>query len=201
MKNLFYVFDLSCALILLASPLVRADEVTNIPEVGVHQKILIVEKSVHPQNILVVYSKLDQKCNFVFNSPSRPVFDFYWLQNGTSYKPMNSTLRAEVEKRMEIQPEIGPAKAKMFYVSLNDLKLINHDIPDPRLMVTALIQGRTCRTQSLMRLGPSDQNAVIQVDSFYGESVGYFNPKIMSVTLKGTNIHTGAPVTRTYKAK
>jgi hypothetical protein len=190
------------AVMILMRPIfVWAFEVRGLNEVGVHQQILSIEKSRHPQNILVVYTKVDEKCQFIVDSSNRPVFDFYWLLNRTSYKPLNSTLKSEIEKRIELRADSAAGSSKSFYVSLNDLETINHDIPDPRLKVTSVLQDNKCSTQSLMQLGPSDHNAMVRVDSFYGESVGYLRPRIISVTLKGVNVETGAAIVRTYKAK
>jgi hypothetical protein len=35
-----------------------SSEVANIPEIGAHQPVLIVEKNVNPENKMVVYTKL-----------------------------------------------------------------------------------------------------------------------------------------------
>ena len=74
---------------------VAAAEVTDIPEVGVHQPILVVEKNVNPQNLMVIYTKVDAKGLFLANpaDQDRPVFDFYWLMDGKNYKPVNGMIK------------------------------------------------------------------------------------------------------------
>ncbi len=178
-----------------------AEEVANIREIGEHQKILVVEKNVHPQNKLIVYTRVDAKCDFILDQHQSPVFDFYWLMDGQTYKPMNSYLKSEIQKRLSLHSQPGAEATKEFYVSLNDLQTLNHDIPDPRLLVITTSKGHVCDTKSLLRLGPSNHNALIQVQSFYGEGVGTFSPKIISVTIKGIDLRTGEQITATYKAK
>ena len=89
----------------------------------------------------------------------------------------------------------------MFYVTLADLDKVDNDIVDPRLEVSVIANAKTCDVQSLMRLGPSDRNALVRVESFYGNGTGTINPKINYVTIKGTNVQTGQAVSRTYNAK
>src|SRR4051794_1095231 len=61
-----------------------AGEVANIPAIGPHQPFLIVEKNVHPQNRMVLYTKVDGNGRFLRDpaARNRPVFDFYWLIDG-----------------------------------------------------------------------------------------------------------------------
>ena len=55
----------------------RASEVTNIPEVGAHQPILVVGNDVNPENLIVIYTKVDANGRFLANPADgeRPVFD------------------------------------------------------------------------------------------------------------------------------
>ena len=87
-------------LVLLQSHSAFAEIITSVPEIGPHQKVLTVEKNRNPENILIVYTKTDAACNFTNDNLDQPVFDFYWLINGTDFKAMNTVLRSEVEKRM-----------------------------------------------------------------------------------------------------
>ncbi|MFM9726342.1 hypothetical protein ACKI1L_38100, partial [Streptomyces scabiei] len=76
---------------LLVSLPVFAREITDIPQLGTHQQIFTVEKNVNPENVAIVYTKVDSACRFVNDPANRdePVFDFYWRMGGTDYKPMN----------------------------------------------------------------------------------------------------------------
>ena len=68
-----------------------------------HYPLFVVEKSHHPGNITVVYTKLDPNCRVL---PDRahafmPTLDFYWLMDETSYKPMAGPLKDGVRKRLQ----------------------------------------------------------------------------------------------------
>jgi hypothetical protein len=53
-----------------------SSEVANIPEIGAHQPVLIVEKNVNPENKMVVYTKLDANGHFMADG-NWPLLDFY----------------------------------------------------------------------------------------------------------------------------
>ncbi len=172
-----------------------------ISVIGSYQPVLLVEKSQNPENKLVVFTKLNENCDFVTDSSAQPIFDFFWLMSGTTYKALNSSIKTEIKKRIEMsQPELL-FRNRSFFVSLNDLKEVDHDIKDPRLVVAVNAQDESCTVESRIQLGPSSQNAWVKVESFYGETTGFFRPKIVLVKIKGINIATGAPITQIYKAK
>src|SRR5882672_1574280 len=86
------LFFVSCILLhiayldgALARPSMTGQVVTNIGDVGAHYPLFLVEKSHHPENITVVYTKLDQHCHVI---PERehdfmPTLDFHWLMDET----------------------------------------------------------------------------------------------------------------------
>ena len=87
----------------LARPSMTGQAVTNVGEVGEHYPLFLIEKSHHPENITVVYTKLDTHCHVI---PDRqhgflPTLDFYWLMDATRYKPMAGPLKADARKRLQ----------------------------------------------------------------------------------------------------
>jgi len=197
----------SLAIPLLAVSLLRAAaaEVANIPEVGAHQPILIVGKNVNPQNLMVVYTKVDANGRFLANPTNRerPVFDFYWLMDGKDYKPVNGMIKNEIGRRFECQ--LSPSdRATHFVINVNDLKEVNSDIKEPKLDVYANGSGGARDVEAQISLGPSDGNMRIKLSSIYTEGRA-FPPAVYSVTLKGEEIVNGKPtgkkVARKYEAK
>ena len=177
-----------------------AKPITDIPQIGPHQQILTVEKNVNPENIALVYTKVDAQCRFVTDPANRdqPVFDFYWRMGGKDYKPMNSFFKSEFQKRMAYVS----GDATHFQLDANDLKEVQTDIKNPRLDVVSTGAGGNCNVQAFITLGPSDGNARIRLDSIYGEG-RTFPPKITAVTLKGEVVDangkgTGKMVSRKY---
>jgi len=192
---------LSILSILAVSPQSMAKDVGNIPEIGKHQSIFQVNKNVNPQNVAVVYTKVDDKCRFVNNPENRdqPIFDFYWLMDGTNYKPMHSLLKSEFRRRMSFVENAGD-RATHFIIDANDLKEVDHDIEDPRLDVNAKVIAGGCDVEAFITLGPSNGNARVRVTNIYGEGRA-FPPKVYSVTIKGIDVKTGKAVSRKYDAK
>ena len=182
-----------------------AGEVADIPAVGAHHPILIVEKNVHPQNLLVVYTKLDAKGHFLADPSNRnqPVFDYYWLMDGKNYKAVNSMIRSELRKRFESQASTSD-QASHFVVNINDLKEVDCDIKDPKMDVYASGSGGDREVEAQMNLGPSDGNMRIKLSSIYSEGRA-FPPAVYAITLKGEELvngkRTGKKITRKYEAK
>src|SRR5713101_3564370 len=84
----------------LARPSMTGKAVNNV---GEHYPLFLVEKSHHPGNIIVVYTKLDTNCRVI---PDRehgflPTLEFYWLMNETRYKPMAGPLKEGARKRLQ----------------------------------------------------------------------------------------------------
>lgn len=193
------------SVLLFSSIRIFASEAGKIPEVGTHSPILTVGKNVHPQNLMVVYTKVDRSGRFLKKpgDPERPVFDFYWLMDGKNYKPVNGMIKSEIGKRLEYQS--GSAnRANHFVVNVNDLKEVQCDIKEPRIDVYAKGGGGAADVEAQMNLGPSDGNMRIRLSSIYTEGRA-FPPAVYAVTLKGEEIVDGKPtgkkVARRYSAK
>lgn len=197
----------SLAVALLAASMLRVAtaEVTDIPELGAHQPILVVGKNVNPQNIMVIYTKVGADGRFLTNPADRgrPVFDFYWLMDGKTYKPVNGTIKKEIRRRFECQPSPSD-RASHFVINVNDLKEVNADLKDPKVDVYATGSSGARDVEAQMTLGPSDGNMRIKLSSIYTEGRA-LPPAVYSVTLKGEEIVdgkvTGKKVVRRYEAK
>lgn len=182
-----------------------AGEIVNIPEIGPHQPVLIVEKNVNPQNIMVFYTKVDAKGRLVIEpaNGNRPVFDFYWLMEGKKYKPVHARIKNEIGKRLEHRVSSSDPTTH-FTVDVNDLKEVDSDIADPKMDVYARVTGGGPEVDAQMNLGPSNGNMRIRLSSIYTEGRA-FPPAVFSVTLKGQEIVDGKPtgrrVTRRFEAK
>ena len=177
-----------------------ANEIKNISAVGPHYPIFQVEKNIHPENKMVVYTKLNDACELSIDENQNPTFDFYWLMKGTDYKPTHSLIKAQIRKRMAITA--GDSK-KSFSINIQDLKELNTDLKDPQMKVTAnkAKKGKYCSVEGRMTLGPSDQNQVMIVQSIDTKAEGTFQPKVLAVTLKGISASTGKPLNRTYMGR
>jgi hypothetical protein len=112
--------------------------VTNVGDVGEHYPLFLVEKSHHPGNITVVYTKLDPHCRVL---PDRahgfmPTPDFYWLMDETRYKPMAGQLKDGVRKRLQFTDaywqQVDPTS---FAVRPDDLSHVQHDVPNPTVQI------------------------------------------------------------------
>jgi hypothetical protein len=197
----------------LARPSMTGKAVNNIGDVGEHYPLFLVEKSHHPGNITVVYTKLDQNCHVI---PDRehgflPTLDFYWLMDETRYKPMAGPLKEGARKRLHFTDTNGQqVDPTSFSIRTDDLSRVKHDIQSPTVQIKTERTGDACVATAYMTLGPSDGNATMKVESVYTKTEDMTLLKkmqamedpdsiqIYSVTVKGTDVATGKPIERTY---
>ena len=199
----------------LARPSMTGRAVTNIVDVGEHYPLFLIEKSHHPENIAVVYTKLDKYCHVI---PDRehgflPTLDFYWLLDAVRYKPMAELLKAGARKRLQfIDANRSQGNTTAFTVRTDDLSRVQHDLQSPTVQIKAERQGDACVATAFMTLGPSNGNVTIKVDSVATMTEpmtllktmrAMADPdciRIYTVTVKGTDVATGQPIERTYYA-
>jgi hypothetical protein len=197
----------SAAVLLAFAVEARAGQaVTAIGEIGPHYRVVTIEKSIHPQNQLVAYTRLDDQCR-VQRDPKQgngPVLDFYWLMDRSRYKRVNSLIKRGIRKRFVVGASPPKSRDGAFSIRLNELNEVEHDLgATPLLWVRAEKNAGGCVAEARMTLGPSDKNIVIRLDSIYSEAAmkGPFSAKVKLIALKGMDVKTGKPVVRVYRAK
>jgi hypothetical protein len=199
----------------LARPAMTGQVVTSVGDIGEHYPLFFVEKSHHPGNITVVYTKLDKHCGVI---PDRahggmPTLDFYWLMDATRYKPMAGPLKDGARQRLQFTDAHGPqGDPTSFAVRTNDLSRVQHDLPSPTVQIKAKRQGDACVATAYMTLGPSNGNATMKLESISTKTEDITLRKqmqamedpdaiqIYAVTVKGTDVASGQPIERTYTA-
>jgi len=188
--------------LLIWGTFVQANETINIPQIGPHQRIFVYEKNENPQNILVVYGKIDPKGQ-IQPASEGGLFDFYWLMDRQNYKPTNALIKSGIRERLQV---VQTSTRSSFDILLADLKEVQTDIPDARLTIQAEKQSDGTQTGlgAYITLGPSDHNARIKLESIYAEAAKSWNPlsrKLISITLKGVDVKTGQTISRKYLAR
>jgi hypothetical protein len=134
-------------------------------------RLFVVEKSKNPQNILVVYCKVNPHCEFqgIADAGRDHLYDVYWLMNGTTYKPTHPVIKKIARKRFV--PQKAAEQTKRFDVLLSDLKELIHDLPSDRVRVDSYRSpDGSCRIRAVIQLGPSGGNRVMQIDSIYSKA-------------------------------
>jgi hypothetical protein len=197
----------------LARPPLIGQAVTNVGDVGEHYPLFFIAKSYHPENIAVVYTKLDTDCRVV---PDRehgflPTLDFYWLLDASRYKPMAGPLKVGTRKRLQfIDTHRSQDDPTSFTVRTDDLSRVQHDLQSPIVQIKAERQGEACVASAFMTLGPSNGHATIKIASVSTRTEpltllkkmrAMVDPdaiQIYAVTVKGTDVATGQPLERTY---
>lgn len=175
-----------------------------IPEIGAHTPILKFEKNENPQNLMIVYTKLDPgTCAFAANDKNIPVLDEYWMMDGTRYKRVHPLIKRGIGERLELDSAAYKG-TKKFFVHLKDFRELNSDLgASPTVEIKPEKSNGHCDAFAEMRLGPSDGNRRIAVESIYAESSKKFLPpfrKLRSLTITGKDVATGEVIHRTYSA-
>ena len=211
----FMLIHVVCVHSALARPPLTGKAVTNVGDVGEHYPLFLVEKSHHPENITVVYTKLDTDCRVILDREHGflPTLDFYWLMDATRYKPMAGPLKAGARKRLQFIDRNGSQGAPTaFAVRTDELARVQHDLQSPTVQIKAERQGDACVATAFMTLGPSNGHATIKVESISTKTEpitllkkmrAMADPdsiQIYAVTVKGTEVATGQPLERTYHA-
>ncbi len=181
----------------------NAAEISNIPQIGPHQRIFIYEKNENPENILVVYGKTDSQGR-IQPASREGLFDFYWLMGRERYKPTHAMIKSGIRDRLQVLPSDNPTA---FDILLTDLKEVRTDLPSSRLHIQtdpdSAAKDGGIKLSAYLTLGPSDHNARIRLDSIYAEASKGLNPfsrKLLAITLKGVDVKTGQKVSRRYEA-
>ena len=180
---------------------VQAAGIKVVDPIEAHYPIISVEKDVNPQNIMIVYTKLDKDCSFIVNNKETgsPTIDFYWLMDRRNFKVVHPLIKSGIAERIKLDSIKDPKK---FTVKLNDIREIETDIPAAEIVVTAKTNSnKKCSVESFMQLGPSDQNKEIRLDTIYSESEQTLAPpfrKVTHITLKGVDRKTGKKISRRY---
>ena len=202
-----YVLSAAAACILaLSTDALAGKEISAIAEIGPHYKIVTFEKNIHPQNQLVVYTRLDKECRVQRDpkKPHGPVLDYYWLMDGSRYKRVNALIKRGIRKRLQVGASPPKSLEGSFSIRLNELDAVEHDLGStPLLWVLAEKTADGCAAEARITLGPSDRNAVIRLDTIYSEAKlnGALSAKVTLIALKGVDVATGKPVVRVYRAK
>ncbi|MGD9007405.1 MAG: hypothetical protein PVG41_05760 [Desulfobacteraceae bacterium] len=134
-------------------------------------KLFVVEKSKNPQNILVVYCKVNPHCEFqrIADAGRDHLYDVYWLMDGTTYKRTHPVIKKMARKRFV--PQKATEHNRSFNVLLTDLKELMHDLPSDIVRVDSYRspEGR-CRIRAVIQLGPSGGNRAMQIESIYSKA-------------------------------
>ncbi len=211
----FILLQMVCLNNALARPSMTGKAITNVGDVGEHYPLFLVEKSHHPGNIIVVYTKLDTNCHVI---PDRehgflPTLEFYWLMDATRYKPMARPLKEGARKRLQFtDANWQQVDQTSFSVRTGDLSHVQHDLQSPTVQIKTARQGDACVATASLTLGPSNGYATIQVESVFTKTEELTLLKkmqamedpdaiqIYSVTVKGTDVATGKTIERIYNA-
>jgi hypothetical protein len=186
-----------------ASSLSEAAEVVDRTPIGPHVPILTLEKNENPQNLLIVFTKVDDACRFQIKD-REPILSDYWLIDRAKYKPVHPLIQRGIGKRISVVSRAS-GDPNSFQVRLNDFTELRHDLGnDPLITVKSAKTGGKCEAKAVVQLGPSDQNRSILLETVVANSKKKALPpfrELLSLTLKGIDLESGAEVSRTYVAK
>ncbi len=203
LKNAYVVFP-----ILFLANVAGADSPggeVDLPPIGKHVPIFIVEKSENPQNTLTAYTVLETDCRVASDpkDPAKPILDFYWLMDRTQYKPVHPLIKSGIRDRLELVTT-AHRESRTFSIRISDLSELKTDLSAATVQVKASAKKSGCHVDAYLQLGPSDQSRNLKLTTIYTESAKTIIPpfrKVVSVTLKGFDAQTGAAIERKYSAK
>lgn len=160
---------------------VAAAERLHVPELGEHHRLVTFEKNENPQNVMIVYARVNEHCHFITEG-AKPVVDVYWMMDRQRYKPTHPLIKAQIRSRLRVRP----VNADEFRLDLTDVRELH--VKEPYFVVRSAREGGACTVRARY---PSEHGPVV-VDRLYSETRKTFVPpfrRLVSVTIDGTDEH------------
>ena len=179
----------------IASPALSAGPISFEP-VGSHFPIFRFEKSVHPENVLVVYVKTSKSCDFIGD---KDFVNFYWLMNGSSYKRVNSL----IESRIRAHLSLIAATHGSFKMKLTDPDELKSDLKSVEIEVKATAGPGSCEIKTIAHL-KSSVPTDIYLDVVRSVTAPTWLPpfhRLVSVTITGRDPVKGQIISKTFSSK
>lgn len=177
---------------------------TDIPQIGKHYPVFTFEKNENPENVMVIYVKLDPDGKLLPDPhhTNRPLIGFYWLMNRSKYKPVHPLILMGIRDRLEFLSQTEDRRS--FKLKFSDLKELKQDLRSSEIEVKVAGSNDNLQVEATLTLGPSDQSRELKIDKIYSDTHKTFLPpfrKVDSVTISGKAINDGQTVARTYSAR
>lgn len=190
MKKLILMTTIFLASSLAVAGPIKAGIENDIDPLGPHHPLFIITKyPTNPQNQLVIYTSLNSACdikNDGFSKVEKPIFGFYWLMNGTTYKPLNwFFVKAFEFNKFNLRRD--PQDFKKFILDLPYMTNFRHDLPVAQMQIVGEKVRDGCVVKSFLKLGPSGGNQWMIVDAITTVSGGFWKAlKLNEITFQGT---------------
>lgn len=194
---------MAALMISAAASISQAAPVIERAPIGSHVPLLTLEKNENPQNVLIIYTKLDSTCRIEIKD-EEPTLSEYWLMDRARYKRVNPLIVRGIEKRIKVVDEV-PADQHSFQVRLSDFTELEHDLgSDPLITVRSEGQPGHCEAVAILHMGASDQYRSIQIDRVYAKSEKKLLPpfrRLVELTISGADLATGEKFSRSFQQK
>lgn len=202
-----YALSLLCLSVLFAN-ITFAGGVKVLDQIGSHYEVFRLEKSENPQNVLVIYTRLDDQCRFQLDpeNPIMPIFGFYWLMDRTNYKPVHSLIRGGIAERLQVDiPANFSEMRSAFTVLVKDLTQVDRTLENAYVKVASRKDGKSCVVKSTFDIeGPNKQSSALTLDKIYAESETTVLPpfrRVIMLKLQGQNEKTGLAEVKIFEQK
>jgi len=155
------------------------------------QRLFIMEKSYHADNILTINAQTDENCKFVQTEDQ--YLGFYWLMGGTTKKEIHPMILKNIKEKVtfvSINENVDNFKVRM-----NDLKDLKNDLEDISLETSSAIINSECKVKTTIKLGPSANYKKLNLKRTYCEvSTNFFGVPngCKFLELSGKDDDTGA---------
>ncbi len=164
---------------------------------GEHVPLFVFEKTFNPENIIIIYTKVDRNCRIIYDrQKQQPTFGLYWLDDGVRFDPAPQ-LANQFLSRMPVEDIKDDPYS--FYVRLTDLRQLHHDLADERLLIRSEQYGNSCLVGAYMRL--KNKKLVRVTSTLTDAAINFFSLNIRSLTVVGHEIgNMNKKIVRTYPA-
>ena len=169
-------------------------------EVGTHEPLFIFEKNENSQNHLVVYSVLNEQCQFESHK-DQPKLDFYWLMEGKHFKPTHQLIKYSIRQRLNSH-WLNETKTA-FKIEIDELKELRGLSPKSYLLIEAKPEQTQCKIQVKFFESLEDKNPIF-LESIYSHTRRKLLPpfrKLEWISLRGVDPETGKMVSSKFLSR
>lgn len=185
----------------LASASTALAVASDIESIGEHYRFLTFEKNENPQNIMIMYTKLDGECHVVMQK-DQPLVDVYWLMDGKRFKPTHRLIKSAIRKRIVLESRPAEAGAvSTFQVRPKEGTAFSDEVARSHFTVNARKIGGKCAVETFLG---GEEVEPIRVNSLLSVSRKTVAPpfrKLVSVTVKGTEPGSTSAREKVFLAK
>jgi hypothetical protein len=168
--------------------------------VGTHFPVFRYEKSENPQNVMIAYVKLNEKCEIQNDEKYHSGLSVYWLMDGRRYKPVHRWIQQGIRERVDNVVE----DHRSFLLRLKNPQVFRDDLDTRDIEVVAKPVKDGCEASAFVDVQTDAGKKKIKLTKIYAESKKTLLPpfrKVLAVSFTGVDPESGNVIERRFNVR